>query len=260
MSSTKRRINSTGRRRISRECVKIDMLECLPDEPLKAKASLQLHKFDFQGTASVVIEAYHRSSGMRFDCGTIEALKVPEILVLSEVDRSGSVLFRLKVVDNDEEPGRLLGSAEGIRPRSEEDKEGNEGRRSILPVRSIDLRHDVWKVEIEYGDGPKLILNTRIPDFRYKFYESGMMQGIILPAALRFILQELVRSYEVSDDDDEFDWKEDWMTYCQDELQVTGDLQEISEAGKKDWIDDVVMRFCEKFRFVEKVRKKLEGM
>lgn len=252
MSSAKRRINSTGRRRIGRECIEISMLECPPDEPLKAKVCLKLQKQGFPGGASVAIEAYHRSSGMRFDCGTIEALSIPDVLVLSEVDKSGSVLFRLKVIDNDTEPGKLLGSAERLKPKSEED---SEGRRSIFPILYRDLTHDVWKVEIEQGDGPKLIINKRMPSFAHKLHESPMMQGLLLPAALRFVLQELVSLSETGESEEEPGWKEDWLEYCCSELGADDDPRElIDEISKKNWIDDVVMRFCENLSFVEKIR------
>ena len=255
MSSAKRRINSTGRTRIGREYVKIDMLKCLPGEPLKAKASLQLHKFGFPETASVAIEAYHRSTGMRFDCGTINSLKVPDPLVLNEIDQSGSVLFRLKVVDNDTEPGRLLGSAERITPGSEDD---SERRRSLFPVLYRDLQDDIWKVEIEQGGTPKLIINRKLPGFSHKLQKSPIVQGLILPAALRFVLQQLVKDYDTGEDDDELSWREEWLTYCQDELQIPGDPPLNSEDDCKYWIDQVVMQFCKNARFIDRIRKNLE--
>lgn len=256
MSSAKRRINSTGRRRIGRECIEISMLESLPDEPLLAKVSLNLHKQGFPGSASIALEAYRRSSGMRFDCGTIEAPEVPGVIVLNEVDGSGSVLFRLKVVDNDEEPGKLLGSAERLKPKSDDN---SEGRRSLFPIIYRDLRQDVWKVEIEQGDAPKLIINKRMPSFSHKLLESPMMQGLLLPAALRFVLHELVTPSETGEAEDEPGWKDDWLEYCRSELGAEDDpLEFVDDNAKKDWIDDVVARFCENLAFVENIRNKLE--
>lgn len=256
MSTAKRRINSTGRRRIGRECVEISMLATGADEPLKAKIDLKLENQGFPAGARVAVEAYHRSSGMRFDCGTVSAPNVPDVLVLNEVDKSGSVLFRLKVVDNDTEPGKLLGSAERLKPRSEDD---SENRRSIFPILYRDLRHDVWKVEIEQGDRPVLIVNKRIPGFSHKLLESPMMQGLLLPAALRFVLKELVRLSETGESEDEPSWKEEWLEYCCGELGAEDDPREFSdENSKEDWIDDVVMRFCENLSLIEKIRNASE--
>ena len=257
MSSAKRRINSTGRKRIGRQCVEISMLESFPGEPLKAKVRLSIDREGFPGDASIVLEAYHRSSGMRFDCGTIGSPSVPNIFVMDEVDRSGSVLFRLKVIDNNTEPGKLLGSAERLRPKSEDN---SYGRRSLFPIIYRDLRYDVWKVEIEQGDGPKLVVNTRIPGFSHKLLESPMMQGLLLPGALRFVLQELVTLSETGESEDEPGWKDDWLEYCHTELDAEDDPREFKDdSAKKDWIDEVVTRFCENLGLVEKMRTFVEN-
>src|SRR5262249_34078076 len=101
MPAAKRRINSTGRKRIMREKVDIRLEPPTPDKPLSAAATLNLDGLGFPSDAAVVLEAYQRSLGMRFDCGTIGAISVPKILHLNEIDRSGTVLFRLKVIDTD---------------------------------------------------------------------------------------------------------------------------------------------------------------
>src|SRR5438105_1192702 len=145
MTSSKRRINSTGRKRIRHENVDIRMVDCGPNEPLRANATIDLSEHGFPSAALISIEAYHRSSGMRFDCGTIGKPAIPDILVLDEVDQSGSVLFRVKVVADQEGRGRILGSAERIQPSSEnEDKDPH----SLFPVLYRSLGEQVWKVEI----------------------------------------------------------------------------------------------------------------
>jgi hypothetical protein len=168
------------------------------------------------------------------------------------VDKSGSVLFRLKVVDNEVEPGKLLGSAERLKPRSEDD---GENRRSIFPILYRDLQHDVWKVEIEQGDRPVLIVNKRIPGFSHKLLESPMMQGLLLPAALRVVLKQLVRVSETGENEDEAGWQEEWLEYCRRELGAHDDPRDLAdETAKEDWIDEVVMRFCENLALIEKIR------
>ena len=116
---SKRRINSTGRKRIRRENIDIRMLPAQPGEVLRASAKIDLSSYKFPAEALLAIEAYHRSSGMRFDCGTIGNQSIPQLLVLDQVDQSGSVLFRVKITDSDGERGLLLGSAERIQPLSE---------------------------------------------------------------------------------------------------------------------------------------------
>ncbi|MCY4243243.1 MAG: hypothetical protein OXD36_16060 [Rhodobacter sp.] len=231
------------------------MLETGPGEPLRATVSLKLGNQGFPGGALVAVEAYHRSSGMRFDCGTVDTPEVPDELVLSEVDRSGPVLFRLKVIDNEEEPGKLLGSAERLKPGSEDD---GEKRRGIFPLLHRDLGHDVWKVGIEHGDGPCLILNTRIPGFRHRVLESPMMQGLLLPAALRSVLRELVRTPGTGESEDGPNWTEEWLEYCRAELGATDDPRDLADENKEYWVDERVERFCENLSLIEKIRNASE--
>ena len=261
MSTAKRRINSTGRRKIARECIDIRMLESPVGEPLSAKASLDLSKMILPKSATVAIEAYHRSSGMRFDCGTVGELRIPPVLLLDQVDRSGSVLFRVKIVDNDNEPGKLLASAERIQPRSEDDADG---RRSLFPILYRDLGPELWKVEINYGDRPKLILNTRLPGFSHKLHESPLLQGMLLPAAFREVLDQLVLSSDAGDDaeSDEDDavagWKDEWLQYSRDELGMSDVGSTFSEEQRQEWVDEAIVKFCEKGSFISRIRKMAE--
>lgn len=251
MSSAKRRINSTGRKRISRESIDIRMLEAVPGQPLQAKASLDIAGLGFPGSASVAIEAYHRSSGMRFDCGTVESLSIPP-LILNEVDQGGNILFRVKVVDNDNAPGKLLGSAEHIQPRSDDD---DEGRRSIFPVRYRDLGHQVWKVEIVHGAGPALIINNRMTGFSHRLQDNPLIQGLLLPAALRIVLERLVRGGDGGDEDDEeTGWMSDWLQYCKSEFG-SDDPESLDEDARHEWIEEIVRNFCEEKAFIKRIAK-----
>lgn len=258
MSTAKRRINSTGRKRIGRECIEISLLEAEIDEPPKARISLNLENQGFPGNALVVLEAYHRSSGKQFKLGKVSELNISEELDLSEVDRSGSVLFRLKVVDSEVEPGKLLGSAERLKPRSEDD---SEDRKSIFPIKYEDLRHDVWKVDTVYEDRPMLVVNKRIPGFDQRLTRSALVRALLLPAALRFVLKELVKGDSTGEDDDEVSWKEEWLEYCQKELGAEEDPRKFSadeDNAREEWIDNTVARFCENHKFIDGITVSVE--
>ena len=257
MNGSKRRINSTGRRRIPHRCIDVVMPDGLADEPLMANISLDLRDQGFPGSASVVFEAYRRSSGMRFDLGTIDAPCIPDPIILDKIDRSGSVLFRLKVVDSQTESGLLIGSAERIRPKGEGK---DERRRSLLPVRYSDMQSDVWKVEIEHGDRPILFINKRIPEVRNKLQTDPVMQGVLLPAAFRFVLQELVRLTDSEAyDDDQSDWKKDWLEFCRISFGIQDDPRDFdNDTEKRDWIDNVVQQFCSDKNFMRKIQQTLE--
>src|SRR5580704_16800262 len=128
MSSAKRRINSTGRKKISQDKIDLRILSVVPGEPLRAKIGIELGSLDLPSAAAVSVEAYHRSTAMRLDCGTVGAKTIPEVLFLNELDKTGSVLFRIKVVDQKDQPGKILASADRVRPSIEGE---HMGRRSI---------------------------------------------------------------------------------------------------------------------------------
>jgi hypothetical protein len=251
MSTARRRINSTGRKRINREQVDIRLLVSEAGEPVRAKASLDLAKQNFPGNAAVSIEAYHRSSGMRFDCGTVEDLKIPPVLVLDEVDRSGGVLFRVKVVDVELHPGRVLGSAERLSPTGEDDIDG---RKSLFPVLFTDLGSEVWKVEIEPGSRPSLLLNREVPGISQKLQSDPLFQGLVLPTALRIVIEALVREPD-EDDDDEPVWKTDWREFCRTSLGMTDDPEGLSPEDQHEWVDRAVRSFCNLYGFMDSIRK-----
>ncbi|MCY4394380.1 MAG: hypothetical protein OXC10_04510 [Rhodospirillaceae bacterium] len=233
------------------------MLECDADEPLKARVFLNLQDQGFPGDALVAIEAYRRSSAMRFDCGTVNALNIPDPLILSEVDQDGSVLFRLKVIDRSVEPGKLLGSAESIRPKDDGD---SKGRRSLLPIDWLDIGDDVWKVEIEHGDRPTLIINYRISASSRIFLSNPIAQGVLFPAALRFILQELASSSDTGESEDGPKWEEEWLEYCRAELGIHDDPRNLAEESeKKNWVDYAVKKFCKKKSFIDGMDRSLKG-
>lgn len=251
MTKAKRRINSTGRKKIRRDQVDIRLLEAQAGEPLRAKATLSLDEHNFPPASVVSIEAYHRSSGMRFDCGTVGALKIPPLLVLDEVDRSGTVLFRIKVTDADCDVGKLLGSAERIQPTSEETEDG---KKTLFPVIYRDLGQQIWKVEILPGSTPKLILNCAIPSISNKLHKNPLLQAMLFPAALRIVLEELTNS-ENDGDDDEPGWKADWLQFCKENLGVPDDPTGPDDEGKSEWVERALKSFCGMYRFLDGIRK-----
>lgn len=249
MAGAKKRINSTGRKRINRESIDIRLLTAVPGQPLQAKASLDIAALGFPGSATVAIEAYHRSSGMRFDCGTIDALAIP-VMVLDQIDQGGNILFRVKVVDNDNEQGKLLGSAERIQPRSDD---ADEGQRPLLPVQYRDLGAEVWKVDIVHGGRPTLIINSRMTGFSHRLQDNPLVQGLLLPAVFRIILERITSGSDTGDEDeDESGWVDDWLKYCKAEFGAD-DPDDLDPERKHDWVEDLIKKFCDKKSFIKRI-------
>lgn len=75
MVSVQRRLNSTGRVRLTRDAVQVELEQ--PADALSfpwISARIDLKDFDFPGDASVSLEAYYRSSSMRFSCGSVSEI------------------------------------------------------------------------------------------------------------------------------------------------------------------------------------------
>lgn len=105
-----------------------------------------------------------------------------------------------------------------------------------------------------------MIINTRLPGFSYQLAENPILQALILPASLRFLLQELSRSSETGEDEDDGSWKDEWLTYCSDQLGAPDDPREfIDDSDKANWIDEAVMRFGENCDFIGRISKMSEG-
>lgn len=250
MSSVKRRVNSTGRKRIPHARVRVLLDPIKPNQPLAATPNIDLQGMEFPDEATIVFEAYQRSTAMRFGLGTLEKPLGPTKLQLNELDPAGSVLFRLKVVSQGEHEGRLLGSAERLRPAS--DDEGK-GKRSLFPVDLRDLGPLLWKVEI--GDaGPRLLLNYAVPGFIERVQKDPLVQGVLLPSALKTVLDRLSTDAS-SDDEDEGAWQADWLKFCREDLRLADDPSDLkTDEEREDWVNDGVRRFCKSRNFLVKIK------
>lgn len=243
------RINSTGRKRILREHVHIRLV-AQGEQPPTFIAEIQLPaELKLDSSAKVYVEPYVKSSSMRFAFGTVGDITPPPNCVLSEIDAGATVLFRVKVVDETEEVGRILASANGIRP--EDDVDGND-RRPLLPVRSVNLGEEIWRLEIDKDDGPSLVVNSRIPDLIEKLKNDIHLQGVIYPEVVRRLVFVVFGSDR--DWDDEEEWVKDWIGWFEVQLGrgIAEDENEDSDAVES-LANDVASAFSDKNGFASKL-------
>jgi len=240
------RINSTGRKRILREHVRIRLTDGGPGQPPTFAADIQLPpELKLDPAAKVYVEPYVKSSSMRFDFGTVAAMVHPHNCALADIDAGASVLFRVKVVDEQGEVGRILASANGIRP--EDDSDGDD-RRPLLPVRSEDIGEEIWQLEIDKDAGPTLIANSRIPDLVESLKQDVYLQGVIYPEVVRRLAREVYRNDAGYDDDD--DWVKDWTAWCESQRGKSISNDEIEDADAVDALaDEIAAAFASKNRF-----------
>ncbi len=171
------------------------------------------------------------------------------VTATTEIDPNGSVLFRVKVADSVGERGRLLGSAERIQPLSDDE---NKDRRSLFPVQPWKLGEQLWKVDIESGSRPVLLVNRDIPEIKQWFRDKLLIRASVFPAAFRIVMEAIALGDAEDDSDDEDEtagWHEDWLKFCRDRLGVI-DAIPAERPDREKWIDSAVERFCNQFNFV----------
>ena len=247
---TRRSINFTGRQRIDHSHVQIDELSKSETSALAKIRLFDLKSYNFPGDACIVIEAYHSSSRMKFDCGCIKNHGIPDALTLEKdkIDFSGKVYFRVKVSDPLNK--RLLGLVKGIVPGGR--KSGSRDMLPIVPSKDLDV---LWKIDINGDENPPSIkIHEKLNGFSQRIADDPLVGGIVLSEALRQVMAELVQNPP----NDVDSWKNDWLRYVRKHLKIDTDLSELqSDFDKSTWIEKVVKAFCDKHRFVDKSRKNL---
>ncbi len=138
-----RKINFTGRRKIRRTRVRVDILR---DEAGRRYFELRLDLSDLRlpPNARVYAEAYHRTGYQRFDFGSCANVQSPPERCLDRFSDAIIPLFRVKVVDRTSAHGRILAALDKIRPETV-DKEPA-GSHALLFVEYDDLGNTIWRI------------------------------------------------------------------------------------------------------------------
>jgi hypothetical protein len=241
----KRHLNSTGRIKIKADQIAIRLVE---NEAIPSRFDANLSGLTTLGLdedARVVVEAFAKTSSMRFDFGTIGAMQPPADTTLSEIDRGAGVLFRIKVIDAHQVVGRLLAASSTVRPRDESDEE--EDRRALLPLREVDLGEKIW--ELELSDKPSLLVNRAFPEIAQRLAFDPLLQGAIFPVVLRDVLREILVGSASEDEE----WVVDWITFASGLL---GDpvSTDVSEEEADELITRIVDAFNRQQRWVSKAK------
>jgi len=243
-----RQINHTGRKHIKRSEVQIELIDNRGTPEFRA--NLKLDTSQLPSNADVYVEAYYKNTSQRFNFGTVAAPIEPESLLLDKLDLSGPTLFRVKVVDNAEQVGRLVASAEGISPKSEDEDENE----SLMTFKSLPGLGDLtWKMSFE-ADKPTLCLNNKIPEAKSLLLSNPLFYGLILPAAFREVLFKLYIDDALEDEEG---WQGNWVAFANkvapEELSDPVDPEVVS-----NWINDVVQEFSNKHHMCHNLISRME--
>jgi hypothetical protein len=238
-----KRLNFTGRKRISREHVQIEVYD---GHPRPFSALITLDDTNLPQDAAVYLEATCAGSNVvqRFEFGTVGNIKPATPPKLTEIEGE-NVFFNLKVVDTSQRFGRILGLAENIRPERAGEQTAS-GRKGILPIEESRLDGEIWKLEFR-EQGVFLLVNKDIPGLVDRASSDPSFYALIYPNIVRHILaRAIAENVDLSDTDDR--WPVLWLRFARGihpEFQAPPE-NDAAQEEIDEWVDEVVDSFCTK--------------
>lgn len=243
-----KRLNYTGRRRIRRKHVQIETQD-EADGVASFTATLALDDYEFPANARVYVEAQRLTAFMRFSFGTVGAIAVPpaDKRRLIDIGRGEGVTFRVKVVATSDDmdnsrngvrPARVLGLADGIRPRESADSKSS----SLLEIISGDTGDEVWRLEMD-DSAPTLVLPPELFRQKIVLLAEPWFRSAILPMIFRSVLMGIMSNVQDVDWDDTEDWRTLWLRMAAS-LPGAAARPPLDANEAAEWIDDTVGAFC----------------
>jgi len=243
-----RRLNFTHRKRIHREHLAISLGRSASGG-VEFDAVIDLSSYDLPSDANVFVEAYRRTTVMRFPIGTVSELRLPDVRELSEFGQADGILFRVKVSSPAPDRGKLLAEADKVNFRRPQ--ETTEEQIPLMPVQAAELGPVVWK--IDFTDNPVLLVNEKLGDWR-EMVRSEVFVTLVLPEALRQVLTRIWILEKTADEDDEFEtWQGNWVRFTQKlpGIDPPPDIDSDSTTVER-WIDDVVKSFSDSTKLFDR--------
>lgn len=247
MPAMLRKLNFTERAKIPRSNVRVSLRRD-EDGTLAFDPQLSFDGVAVVPSARVFIEAYYRTSFMRFDCGSVEAFEPPDDRRLTELDGTSVVHFRVKLVDNTANDHRIVAVADDIVVAEEKPETG--GRLPLLPVSfSEALGQQAWRIAFE-SSGPVLELNNRIAGIKDVARNDAEFFALVYPAAVRQIFTQilLVDGHDPHEDGDE--WWHLWLRWG---ARFAAPLPADADDAPF-WIDALVSAFCDDQKVIDRWR------
>jgi hypothetical protein len=242
-----RKLNFTERGKIARTNVRV-ALRRDDDGTLLFDPHVSFEGVDVAPSCRVFIEAWYRTSFMRFDCGSVEAFAPPRDRRLTEIEGTRRVHFRVKVVDNRANDHRIVAVADDIVVSI--GTEEATGRLPLLPVNFSDaLGQQAWRVAFE-SSGPVLELNTAVAGIEELAKNDPAFLALVYPTAVRVVLTQilLVDEHEAYEEGDE--WPHLWLRWGE---RFASPLPADREEAAF-WIEDVVAAFCGRQTLIDRWR------
>lgn len=237
-----KRVNFTGRRRIPQACVDIEVFD---GAPRSFRALIDLSQSKLPEDAKVFLEAMSAGSSVvrRYDFGRVGAIEDPADCALEGIEGK-NVFFALKVVDEAEQLGRILGIAENIRP-ARSGQQTASGRQGILPIDERPLGQDLWTVDFGEHD-VTLIVNSEIPNLKDRMRWDATIFPLVYPQLVRMVLTEAIEQGDADEEEDDR-WPSMWLRFgiTLHPERKKAPAKADGDVDWREWVDDVVDAFAE---------------
>ena len=160
-----------------------------------------------------------------------------------------ALLFRVKVTSTDDRAGMLLAEADRI-PVSD-DEEQPDNRIALLPPAPGDLGQETWRVDLTGANGPLLLVNRRVDDWK-TVAASPLFRSLVYPAAMRQVLWHIYKVDETRTMDDANDWRCRWLAFAA-ALPGVGDPHLTSDDDElwREWITEAVESFARQHEMLD---------
>lgn len=237
------RSNPTNLRELDRSCVGFSISE------IAGRRAFTLERLDVAGsglaeTLRVVVVARAGNTNIRYEMGTVSA-PVRESRSIDDLDRAQPLRFR--VLMHPEDSPMLAASIENLRPRDDSQSE------SLLPMEPAELGERLWKLVIN-EDGPVLQFNSMVFPSAAGAENYLPFNTLVLSETLRQVMQHVAEDPGcLEDEDDPWCAWGGWLDSIGAERPPAEDDDEL----KKVWCDQVIDRFCERFRFASSLQAEL---
>ncbi len=245
-----RKFNYTQRKKIPRNRVRIQLSRTR--DQLAFDLSLNLDGLELPSEARVYLEAWYRTSYMRFACGNVGNPAIPEDRRLTEIDSRNVVHFRLKVVDESDRHHRIVGVADGIRIT-----DGDPSRGASIPLLPVSfsegLGEMLWNVQFE-SDGPLLELNQRLESIEQISKLDPLFLAAVYPAAVREIFTEMLLVEEVDPHEEGEDWWHLWLRWAHGLTTEPVPEREADPGLKRMWIEQLAREFAARHALLDRMR------
>jgi hypothetical protein len=239
-----RKLNFTERARIPRANIRVTLRRDA-DGTLVFDPRLSFDGISVAPSTRVFIEAYYRTSFMRFDCGSVARFAPPEDRRLTDIDSGSLVHFRVKLVDDH----RVVAVADNI--IVSEQKSETSGRMPLLPVSFTDaLGQQAWRIAFE-PNGPVLELNNRIDDVQDVAKADAAFLALVYPAAVRQVLTQILLVDGHDAHEEGVEWWNFWLRWAG---QFSSSPLPDDTESASFWIDEVIDAFCNRQTLIDRWR------